>query len=114
MKTGFWVSGALAIGMAVALALTGCDSAEGVDGIQVSPESVTLTSTNNTVVFAAKAESGLALPLEWSVANSSLGTINYSSGSNAVYIASTVKKGNQVVIVKDQYGNEGYASVVQQ
>lgn len=113
-KTHGFVCVVLVMAFAVAVALTGCDSADGVSGIQVSPSSVTLSGTsNNTVVFSVQAKSDLALPLVWGVADGSLGSINYSSGSNAIYIASS-KKGNQVVSVKDQYNNEGFASVVQQ
>jgi len=56
--------------------------------------------------------SELALPLEWSVSDPSLGSIREASGDRAVY-ARTGKKGMQIVRVKDQYGAEGFAVVNQ-
>ncbi len=100
-------------GVAALAVMSGCDSAEGLDGITVSPGSVTLSGATNTVTFSAQTKSALALPLEWRISNGALGYLSRSSGSNAVYIANTGKKGTQVVSVKDQYENEGFASVVQ-
>lgn len=100
-------------GIVASAIMSGCDSAEGTEGISLSPSSATLSSGTNAVVFSAQAKSALALPLEWSVSNGSLGYITRGSGSNAVYTAYSGKTGNQVVSVKDQYGNEGFASVIQ-
>jgi hypothetical protein len=94
---------------------TGCESASGTSGINISPASAVLggsASNGHAVVFTASA-SGLALPLEWSVGNSSLGSIISVAGSNATYKANSAK-GDNIVYVKDQYGNEGSAVVTQE
>jgi hypothetical protein len=100
-------------GVAALTVLSGCDSADGIDGVSVSPSSVTLSGSTNSVTFTAQTKGNLGLPLEWHVANPALGIISGSSGSNAVYVAKSGQKGTQVVSVKDQYGNEGFASIEQ-
>jgi len=99
-----------------ALIWTGCESAGGKGGIGLTPASVTLGGASNAtsvVVFSAQVSGALALPLEWRVSNSDLGSILSYSGSNATYRANTGKTGENVVIVTDQYGNEGSAVVTQ-
>jgi|GEM_PF-2903987 hypothetical protein len=54
----------------------------------------------------------LFLPLEWSVSNPGLGQILASGGYSAVY-RSVGGEGVNVVIVRDQAGREGIASVTQ-
>lgn len=97
---------------------TGCESAGGTGGVGVSPAAVTLgvgsSNTTSAVVFAAQVTGALALPLAWRVSNSSLGNIVSASGSNATYQANAGKKGDNVVTVTDQYGNEGSAVVTQE
>ncbi|MEI6514741.1 MAG: hypothetical protein WCO77_02080 [bacterium] len=104
----------MALGMWV---LTGCDSAEGVDGVGVSPAAVTLggsaTNATTAVVFTAQVKDALALPLEWSVSSPALGIIISHSGSNATYKANAAT-GENIVTVRDQYGNEGSAVVTQE
>jgi hypothetical protein len=96
---------------------TGCESAEGTSGVGLTPSSVTLggasSNTSSVAVFTANA-SGLALPLAWRVANPALGNIISASGSNATYRANAGAKGDNVVTVSDQYGNEGSAVVTQE
>ena len=114
MRAAVWMALGLGVVISAAIVLSGCDSAEGVSGLQVSPSSVTLSGSNNTVILTAAVSSDLALPLVWTVANPSLGTVNYSSGSNAIYIANSQQKGNQVVMAEDQHNNQGSVSIVQQ
>lgn len=111
------------IGMAFVLTVmamgvwSGCEQAEGVNGLSVSPSSVTIggsSSNASTVAFTASVSGPLALPLEWSVANASLGWIVSQSGSNAVYKANSGAKGENIITVSDQYGNEGSAVVKQE
>ncbi len=95
---------------------TGCESAEGTDGVDISPASVTLgsgTNSTRTQVFTAKVKGDLALPLEWHVSNTALGHITSSSGANATYLANEGRTGDNVITAKDQYGNEGSAVVMQ-
>lgn len=94
---------------------TGCEEASGLDGLSVTPESKTLGGSSNetSVVFTAAVSNTLALPLEWRVSNSALGNITSHSGTKAVYVANSGKKGNNVITVRDQYDNEGSAVVTQ-
>ena len=94
---------------------TGCEEADGVGGLSVSPSSSTLGGGSNaaTQVFTAHVSSSLALPLEWSVSNPGLGSLVSHSGSNAIYVANAGKKGSNVITVRDQYKNEGSAVVTQ-
>lgn len=111
MKKVFWIGMTL---MVVALGMwSGCENAEGVNGLAVSPQVATVGGSSNAtaVAFTAQVSSSLALPLEWSVANPSLGTIVSQSGSNAVYKANRGAKGDNIIFVKDQYENEGSAVV---
>jgi hypothetical protein len=98
--------------------MTGCESAEGTDGINISPSSVTVggasTNVSPVVVFTASVKGALALPLSWRVSNSTLGTIVSQSGSNATYRANEGRKGDNVITASDQYGNEGSAVVMQE
>lgn len=94
---------------------SGCEPAEGLDGLTINPSSATLTpSTSNTVIFtvAQVITNELAYPIEWSVSDGSLGSITASTANSAVY-KSTGKNGNNTIKAKDQYGNEGVATVTQ-
>jgi hypothetical protein len=62
---------------------------------------------------AADTNNVLNLPLQWSVADATLGRIQAEAGVTAVYL-STGKIGNNVVTVRDQSGVEGVAAVSQQ
>ncbi len=118
-KTGYWMVGLCAVvGLAMAWVNSGCEEAKGTNGIGVSPASVTLNVTASTgtatAVFTATVNGSLALPLEWNVSDPGLGTIVNHSGSNAVYAANGTATGNNTVSVRDQYDNEGFATVHQQ
>lgn len=94
--------------------LAGCEPAKGTKGLSITPSSVTLGASSNTVTFVADnvASNGLALPLSWSVADGELGSITHSSGLSATY-RRTSRDGENTVIARDQYENEGYATVRQ-
>jgi len=107
------------IGVAVAiisaaLLQSGCEEAKGLQGLQVDPSSVTLTNESETTVFTVSLgiTNDLALPLTWSVQDQGLGRIIGSSGLTAVYQRSE-RNGANTVFVRDQYENEGYATVQQ-
>lgn len=51
-------------------------------------------------------------PLEWTVSDSSLGTVREAAGDSAVYVASDIE-GVNTVTVRDQTGSEGVASIIQ-
>lgn len=115
MRKLAWIGVSVVMMAMATFVWTGCESAEGTDGVGVSPGSVTLGGSNATsaVIFSAQVKSPLAMPLAWSVANTTLGNIVSQSGSNATYRASPGHKGDNVVTVRDQYGNEGSAVVTQ-
>lgn len=95
---------------------TGCETAEGLEGVNVTPSHVTLPEATNTVTFTVVVTSNstkqFTLPLTWSVTDPSLGTIVQSSGYTALY-ERTDKNGQNTVVVRDPYGSEGYAIVEQ-
>lgn len=51
-------------------------------------------------------------PLEWTVSDSSLGTVREAAGDSAVYVAND-SEGVNTVTVRDQAGAEGIASITQ-
>jgi hypothetical protein len=107
--------GALSVIIVVPMLQVGCEEAPGLDGLTVSPSSVTLSTNSQVQTFAVVGgitNQALALPLTWSVSAANLGTITSSSGLNAIYRRTTVN-GVNTITVRDQYDNEGYATVTQ-
>ena len=112
-----------ALALSLGFLVTGCESGKGLESIFISPESVTLTATNKSQIFTAGGESlltndtgvvtSLARPLQWYVSDPALGSITKSSGTQAVYTRTTAN-GDNTVIVKDQYDNEGFSTVRQE
>lgn len=101
--------------LSVAVLQSGCEEAKGLQGLQVDPPSASLTNSGETVVFTVTGgitNETLALPLTWTVQDEGLGLITRSSGFTAVYHRSG-QNGVNTVIVRDQYDNEGYATVQQ-
>ncbi len=102
------------VGMAVLQ--TGCEEAKGLSGLEINPSSVMLSTNGATVVLSVVGgvtNNALALPLEWRVTDPDLGQITFSSGMTAVYRRSALN-GVNTVIAKDQFSNEGYATIRQQ
>ena len=109
------VSTALMIVAAVGLLLAGCENTSTVsDVLTVTPASATVTNAGATVMFTVNAttNSTLVLPLTWSVANQSLGTILSSGALTAIY-ESTGAQGNNTITVRDRANNTGIALVNQ-
>jgi len=132
--------GAICIGViasAAALFLTGCDEAEGLETILISPSEKEMTTRESTIWLTAsfpgatKADGDdtnttssvgfadpvdpddiLHLPLEWDVTDPSLGQIFGSGGTGALYVRNS-NLGVNTIVVRDQYDNEGYAKVRQ-
>lgn len=114
----FWLVGFLLGGI---LAAVSCEDAETRSAIEVTPDHADLYGNGATAVFTAEAvfnpdttnrNEELVYPLEWSVSNPSLGGIMKSAGNSAVY-ESNGTRGQNVVIVRDQFGREGLAGVSQ-
>ncbi len=113
-KTLAGIVGILCFGAAVGLMLSGCEETTG-RALTVTPTTASLTGTSNSVVFAVSTNSlrDLSLPLEWRVTNPGLGSINSVGGMSAIYQPSGAA-GDNIIIVRDQYGAEGMATVNQQ
>ncbi|MBN1557974.1 MAG: hypothetical protein JW951_07490 [Lentisphaerae bacterium] len=124
-----WLAGACT----AAVLLVGCEEGSGTRGLNITPSVVELGKTENeetegtngttttettldetTVVFSVVSNDlrALSFPLEWWVTNPDLGLITSASGASAVYVR-TWAGGVNVVGVRDQYGEEGYATVYQ-
>jgi hypothetical protein len=101
----------LAWGLAAIAGWFGCEEAKGLRGLRIDPSNVTVTPSSNTVVFTVTGVTNLlALPLAWSVTDPSVGTIIANSGYTALYRSSR-RSGQNIVTARDQYGNEGHATV---
>lgn len=128
----------VAAAMAVSLGsvfLAGCEDAAGVWPLNVEPSyvdlsaltPVTVTDTNgNSTTTYGSVSNGtltqtftvtgglreLSLPLTWRVSDASLGNIAAAGGYSASYTR-TDARGDNSVIVEDQYGAQGVATVHQ-
>jgi hypothetical protein len=118
MKTTkmFMMGGLLGV-VLVGMALVGCENASTTDTVvmNVTSTSTQLSGAGATATLTASLASTnafLALPLTWTVADTTLGHIRGSSGVTAVY-ESTGKKGNNIVSVTDMGQAEGIISITQ-
>ena len=94
---------------------SGCEEARGLSGLQVDPPMATLGTNDSSVVLSVVGgitNSTLALPLAWEVSDPNLGQITASSGATAVYRRSSAN-GVNTVTVRDQFSNEGFATITQ-
>ena len=100
----------------VVIGLTGCEEAKGLSGLTLDPSSATLTPDSLTLTITVTSSSAtnndLALPIAWSVADASLGSVTHNGGVTAVYRSSGAI-GVNVVIARDQYDNEGFTTIRQ-
>lgn len=93
---------------------SGCESAEGVDGLKIEPSNVSLSTNGQTVVLSVTGgitNEDMALPLEWRVSDSRVGRIIGSSGYSAIYQRTGGAGAVNTITAIDQYKNEGYATV---
>lgn len=117
MKTmaGMAVAGMVAA-VGVFAFVAGCETTKDSSAaLTVTLTSDTITGAGATVTATASASGSntvVALPLQWSVSDSSLGYIKASSGMEAVY-ESTGKTGNNIITVRDQGDAEGMAVITQ-
>lgn len=113
-------------GFAGMVLLSGCEEATNTRGLTIDPSFVDLSIVSTNYIpgnsnityysqtFTVKEESlgDLSLPLEWRVSNPGLGYIASSGGRSASYVRTT-GRGDNAIIVEDQYGAEGVATVRQ-
>ena len=122
---------------AAALFMTGCDEAEGLETILISPSDTEMTTREHSIWLTASfpgatKQNGddtnstttvnvgdpvdpddiLHLPLEWDVTNPSLGQVIEAGGTSALYVRNP-SLGVNTIVVRDQYDNEGYAKIRQ-
>lgn len=117
MKLGkSWALGGCVLAGLLGAWMVGCETTETTDNaLSVAPSSITLTNAADTVTFTVSvggSNTVLALPLVWTVSDSSLGIIKSSAGMTAIY-ESKGKVGNNTVAVRDQGQAEGIAMVNQ-
>ncbi|NQT93667.1 MAG: hypothetical protein HQ559_12980 [Lentisphaerae bacterium] len=103
-----------AILVAGTFAFVGCEPATNTRSLTVTPPEVNLlVATNSHVTFTVtEGLRSLSLPLKWWTSNGHMGSIAFSAGKSATY-ARTSMHGVNSVIVQDQYGARGLASVQQ-
>ncbi len=92
-------------------------SSTSADTIVVTPSSATLVDGSGSVLFTATAHTNapgpLFLPLEWTVDNPALGTIQATAGDSAVYTGTSGAHGANTITVRDRANAEGLALVTQ-
>jgi hypothetical protein len=111
-----FLSGLFAVFVVISVSLmqSGCEDAEGLEGLTIDPANITLSTNGQTVVLTVVGgitNRDLALPLEWSVSDGNLGRIVSSSGYSATYQRLSGGGAVNTVTAKDQYENEGYATI---
>lgn len=101
------------IGTIMLLGPAGCEQAEDTAVITIRPNPVEMTSPNSAVLLTATGGlRSLSLPLTWTVSNTNFGTIDpVYRGDFAVYVSGTSNGVVNTVIVVDQYGAEGFATI---
>jgi hypothetical protein len=120
MKRNGWIGLCLFvfIGLLVSAILMGCEGAADTVGLGIEPSFVDLTSSSNTATTGTQTFSvttglrELSLPLTWRVSNPTLGSISSSGGTMASYLRTTAN-GDNSIVVEDQYGARGVATVRQ-
>jgi hypothetical protein len=98
---------------------TGCslDDDEVRGGLVISPPTTTLGGGERTVLLSADAEriagdpEPIVYPLEWSVADPTVGSIQAQAGNQASYEHHRTDTDANTVLVRDQLGREGLATV---
>lgn len=95
----------------------GCEEATGVVGLTLTPSFVKVdpyNSSSNFVDFVVNTSvsNELALPIAWTVSKPEMGYFDQISGYRARYFPRKVY-GDTTVTATDQYGNQGYAQVLQ-
>ncbi|MDA1045008.1 MAG: hypothetical protein O3C57_07275 [Verrucomicrobia bacterium] len=113
--------GLLTVALTATGLMTGCEEADGITALVVEPDFADLTATTSTgsntlngqtfTVTEASLQ-GLSLPLKWRVSNPALGNIAQSGGRSASYVR-TLAHGDNSILVTDQFGAEGIATVRQ-
>ncbi len=115
-RCGNWLCLVALFGFISAIGL-GCERVEGDRGLLVSPsnarlawsEAITFTAT---LPESADSDRAVLYPLEWSVSDPTMGSLRSAGGDSVVYVAGR-RSGANSVVVRDQGGAEGVASITQ-
>ncbi len=118
-KNGVWqlcVVGMIWVGLF--MVGLGCDRTETDRSMTVSPSNARLLwqeSITFTVSLPDNAaeDRELYYPLEWSVSDPSMGYLQRIGGDSVVYVAAR-RSGPNSILVRDPFGAEGVASIVQE
>ena len=116
--------GVLTLLVAGVLLNSGCEEASNTESLTVEPSFADLSglgvvgSASNstfTQTFTVDQRSlrELSLPLTWHVSNPALGDISSAGGRSASYSRKKDAHGDNSVLVEDQYGAQGVATVRQ-
>lgn len=83
--------------------------------LEVSPDFSMLSESSPSVLLSVESVGegvdGIVYPLEWSVVDPAAGRIVGRSARKAVYVHQSSSVGTNTIIVRDQLGREGIASV---
>ncbi|AKJ64830.1 hypothetical protein [Kiritimatiella glycovorans] len=85
--------------------------------LPVTPATTTLTGDEKTVILTADVSIGdtnpepIVYPLEWSVSDSSMGSIVAQSADKATYTHTSRGTGGNTIMVRDGLAREGLATV---
>lgn len=101
----------LAAGVGLSWLAAGCDDSGQL--LDVEPGTITMGPSISTSVLAVvSGTQDQSLPLEWNVTDPNLGQIVRNSDYSAIYFR-TANNGLNIVVVSDQLGAQGFASVNQ-
>ena len=117
MKTIFLSMSAvgLIVAFSVVSFLVGCEKT-GTVALTVTPAYVDISTSSSNRMQTFTVTGGLrdlSLPLVWEVSNDRLGSIAGAGGNSASYVRTPAVHGDNSIIVRDQYGAEGVATVTQ-
>lgn len=85
--------------------------------LAVTPAATTLTGDERTVILEADvgvngaAPEPIVYPLEWTVSDPAVGQVVAQSANKAAYTHTGRRPGSNIIIVRDQFGREGLATV---
>jgi hypothetical protein len=104
--------------LVVLLVFEGCEKDTNAGALTVSPGDVTLSGSSNCVTLSVTVDTNATdrpfsgTGLEWTVSDPSLGNILLTSGNQAYYCR-TAQAGDNLLVVRDAYGAEGWVTIHQ-
>ena len=118
-KNSLMVCGAATVAaLGVLLVFAGCENDTNAGALTVSPGDVTLSGGSNCVTLVVTVDTNTTdrpfsgTGLEWTVSDLSLGNVILTSGNQAYYCR-TAQAGDNLLVVRDAYGAEGWVTIHQ-